>query len=89
MTNQKLSSLVKAFPFATIFLNERKIDYCCGGTHMLYESIEAAGYENILTKSLGSDCLTNIVWATIQGLSQLKKAEQIAADRGLDVSDVL
>ncbi len=45
MTNQKLSSLVKAFPFATIFLNERKIDYCCGGTHMLYESIEAAGYE--------------------------------------------
>ena len=45
MTNQKLSSLVKAFPFATIFLNERKIDYCCGGDHMLYESIAEAGYE--------------------------------------------
>jgi len=45
MTNQKLSSLVKAFPFATIFLNERHIDYCCGGDHMLYESIAEAGYE--------------------------------------------
>ena len=45
MTNQKLSSLVKAFPFATIFLNERNIDYCCGGEHMLYESIAEAGHE--------------------------------------------
>ncbi|MDY0287682.1 MAG: DUF542 domain-containing protein [Sphaerochaeta sp.] len=45
MTNRKLSALVKEFPFATIFLNERKIDYCCGGTHMLYESIAGAGYE--------------------------------------------
>ena len=51
--------------------------------------VEAAGYENILTKSLGSDCPTNIVWATIEGLKQLKKAEEIAADRGLDVSEVL
>jgi len=51
--------------------------------------VEAAGYENILTKSLGSDCATNIVWATIEGLKQLKKAEEIAADRGLDVSEVV
>lgn len=51
--------------------------------------VEAAGYENILTKSLGSDCPTNIVWATIQGLQQLKKAEEIAVDRGLDVSEVV
>lgn len=51
--------------------------------------VEAAGYENILTKSLGSDCATNIVWATIEGLKELRKVEQIAADRGLDVSDVL
>ncbi len=35
--------------------------------------VEAAGYENILTKSLGSDCATNIVWATIEGLKQLRK----------------
>ncbi len=45
MTNQKLSSLVKDHPFATIFLNERHIDYCCGGGHMLYESIAEAGYD--------------------------------------------
>ncbi|HKM07769.1 MAG TPA: DUF542 domain-containing protein [Sphaerochaeta sp.] len=45
MTNQKLSELVKASPFATIFLNEKHIDYCCGGEHMLYESIAEAGYE--------------------------------------------
>ena len=45
MTDKKLSTLVKEFPFATIFLNERHIDYCCGGEHMLYESIEEAGYE--------------------------------------------
>ncbi len=51
--------------------------------------VEAAGYENILTKSLGSDCPTNIVWATIEGLKQLRKAEEIAADRGLDVSEIL
>ncbi len=51
--------------------------------------VEAAGYENILTKSLGSDCAKNIVRATLQGLTDLRKVEQIAADRGLDVADVL
>jgi small subunit ribosomal protein S5 len=51
--------------------------------------VEAAGYENILTKSLGSDCATNIVWATLEGLKQLRKVEEIAADRGLDVAGVL
>lgn len=45
MTDKKLSTLVKEFPFATIFLNERKIDYCCGGDHMLYDSIAKAGHE--------------------------------------------
>ncbi len=44
MTNRKLSALVKEYPFATIFLNEKHIDYCCGGDHMLYESIAEAGY---------------------------------------------
>ncbi|HOH31239.1 MAG TPA: 30S ribosomal protein S5, partial [Candidatus Hydrogenedentes bacterium] len=51
--------------------------------------VEAAGYENILTKSLGSDCATNIVWATLEGLKQLRRVEKIAADRGLDVAEVL
>ena len=50
--------------------------------------LSLGGYENILTKSLGSDCATNIVWATLEGLKQLRKVE-IAADRRLDVAEVL
>lgn len=42
--------------------------------------VEAAGYQNILTKSLGSNNATNVVWAAIEGLKSLKTAEQIAAD---------
>ncbi len=51
--------------------------------------VEAAGYKNILTKSLGSNNPTNVVWATLEALSQLETAEQIAARRGLPVSAVL
>lgn len=51
--------------------------------------LEAAGYHNILTKSLGANNATNVVWATINGLSQLETVEQIAAKRGLDVAQVL
>ncbi|GMW01598.1 MAG: 30S ribosomal protein S5 [Candidatus Hydrogenedentota bacterium] len=51
--------------------------------------LEAAGYHNILTKSLGSNNATNVVWATIDGLRQLKTAESIAEMRGLSVSEVL
>ena len=51
--------------------------------------LEAAGYKNILTKCLGSNNATNVVWATLDGLSQLKTAEALAARRGLDVSEVL
>jgi len=51
--------------------------------------VEAAGYKNILTKSLGSNNPTNVVWAAIDGLHQLETAEEIAGRRGLSVSDVL
>ena len=51
--------------------------------------LEAAGYENILTKCLGSNNAMNVVWATVDGLKQLKTVEQIAAGRGLSVADVL
>lgn len=51
--------------------------------------LEAAGYHNILTKSLGSNNATNVVWATLNGLRALETVEQIAAKRGIDVSQVL
>ena len=51
--------------------------------------VEAAGYQNILTKSLGSNNATNVVWATLDGLRQLRTVEQVAAMRGLSVSEVL
>lgn len=50
--------------------------------------VEAAGYENILTKALGSNNATNVVWATLEGLNNLKTAEEIASRRGLNVSEV-
>ncbi len=51
--------------------------------------VDAAGYKNILTKSLGSNSATNVVWATLNGLRQLKTVEDIARRRGLEVADVL
>lgn len=51
--------------------------------------VDAAGYKNILTKSLGSNSATNVVWAVINGLRQLRTVEEIAQRRGLEVADVL
>jgi len=51
--------------------------------------MEAAGYENILTKSLGSNSATNVVWATLDGLRQLKTVEELAGMRDLKVADIL
>lgn len=51
--------------------------------------LEAAGYKNILTKCLGSSNATNVVWATLEGLKQLKTVEEIAQRRGLEVAQVL
>lgn len=51
--------------------------------------VEAAGYQNILTKSLGSNNATNVVWATLDGLRQLRTPEDVAAMRGLSVAEVL
>lgn len=51
--------------------------------------VEAAGYHNLLTKSLGSNSATNVVWATLNALRQLQTVEQIAAQRGREVAEVL
>jgi len=45
--------------------------------------LEAAGYSNVLTKSLGSNTSVNVIWATLNGLRQLKTREEILQIRGL------
>jgi small subunit ribosomal protein S5 len=49
---------------------------------------EAAGIKDILTKSLGSANMLNIVQATFDALEQLKSPQTVAAERGKDVADV-
>lgn len=51
--------------------------------------IEAAGIRDIRTKALRSNNPCNVVRATIQGLSELRTAEQVAALRGRSVSEIL
>ena len=50
--------------------------------------LELAGFKNIRTKSLGSNNKQNVVLATINGLSQLKTPEQVAALRGLALDEL-
>ena len=50
--------------------------------------IEAAGYRDILSKSLGSSNVLNVMKATIEGLNQLKDVRQLAEDRDKDMVDV-
>lgn len=51
--------------------------------------VELAGIKNILAKSLGSDTSLNIVKATIQGLSSMKKVEDVARLRGKTIEEIL
>lgn len=50
--------------------------------------LEAAGVQDVLTKSLGSDNALNIVRATVAALKQLETPEAVAARRGLPVERV-
>ncbi len=45
--------------------------------------IEASGIKDVLGKSLGSANPVNVLKATMNGLSQLKRAEDVAAIRGI------
>ena len=51
--------------------------------------VEAAGIKDIRTKALRSNNPCNVVRATINGLLQLRTAQQVAATRGKAVSDIL
>jgi len=50
--------------------------------------LELAGFKNIRTKSLGSNNKQNVVLATMNGLSHLKTAEEVARLRGKSVDEV-
>ena len=51
--------------------------------------LEAAGIRDILTKSLGSSNVLNVVKATFLALEQLKFPEQEAIRRGKPVKDLM
>ena len=48
-----------------------------------------AGYNNIRTKSLGSNNKQNVVLAAVNGLSNLKRPEDVAKARGISLEELL
>ncbi len=51
--------------------------------------LELAGLKDVRAKSLGSNNARNMVNATIEGLKQLKTAEEVARLRGKSVEEIL
>ena len=51
--------------------------------------LELAGYKDIRTKVIGTNNPRNVVYATINGLENMRTVEQIAAKRGKKVEDIL
>ena len=51
--------------------------------------LELAGITDILSKSLGSNTPINMVRATVAGLTELKRAEEVAKLRGKSVEELL
>lgn len=51
--------------------------------------LELAGIGDILSKSLGTNTPINMIRATLEGLTQLKRAEEVAKLRGKSVEELL
>ncbi|HID88350.1 MAG TPA: 30S ribosomal protein S5 [Anaerolineales bacterium] len=51
--------------------------------------LEAAGVRDVLTKSLGSSNILNVVKATMDALEQLRSVEEVARERGLPEARVM
>jgi small subunit ribosomal protein S5 len=50
--------------------------------------LEAAGVSDVLSKSLGSSNPINIVHATVAGLKELKRPQELADRRGLELAEM-
>lgn len=50
--------------------------------------LEAAGYRDILSKSLGSKNVLNVIAATVEGLNRLKDVREEARNRGKEPNEV-
>src|SRR2546425_5652129 len=70
------------FPYTTLF---RSV-VAGGGVRAV---LELGGIRDILAKSLGTTNPTNMLKATVNGLKRLRRPEEVAAARGLTVSQVL
>jgi len=50
--------------------------------------LEAAGIKDILTKSMGSANANNVVHATMEGLKNLKRVQEVARQRGKTIDEI-
>ncbi|MBL7065014.1 MAG: 30S ribosomal protein S5 [Anaerolineae bacterium] len=51
--------------------------------------LEAVGIHDVLTKSQGSSNVLNVVHATMDGLAQLRRVEDVARERGVPEAQVM
>ena len=51
--------------------------------------LELAGYKDIRTKVIGTNNPRNVVYATIEGLKNMKTIEQVAKKRGKKVEEII